>query len=52
MHPFYKYYDTKRKPWVVSYTHIVQLMTHTTNVYIAAAYLSIILLSLLAYCRG
>ena len=24
------------------YTHIAQLMTHTTNVYIAAAYLAII----------
>ena len=34
------------------YTHIAQLMTHTTTVYIAAAYLAIMLLSLLAYCRG
>ena len=33
-------------------THIAQLMTHTPNVYIAAAYLAIKLLSLLAYCRG
>ena len=28
------------------YTHIVQLMTHTANVHIAAAYLATILLSL------
>ena len=34
------------------YTHIAQLMTHTTNAYIAASYLGIKLLSLLAYCRG
>ena len=33
------------------YTHIAQLMTHATYVYIAAAYLAIMLLSLLAYCR-
>ena len=38
--------------WVVLYTHIAHLMTHTTYVYIAAAYLAIMLLSLLAYCRG
>ena len=44
--------DTKRNTWVVLYTHIAQLMTHTTIVYIAAAYLAIMLLSLLAYCRG
>ena len=31
---------------------IAQLMTHTANVYIASAYLAIMLLSLLAYCRG
>ena len=37
---------------VLLYTHIAQLMTHTTIVYIAAAYLAIMLLSLLAYCRG
>ena len=42
--------DTKRNPWVVLYTHMAQLMTHTTIVYIAAAYLKIILLILLAYC--
>ena len=34
------------------YTYIAQVMTHTTNVYMAAAYFAIILLSLLAYCRG
>ena len=28
------------------YTHIAQLMTHTTNVYMAAGYLAIMLLSL------
>ena len=33
------------------YTHIAQLMTHATYVYIATAYLAIMLLSLLAYCR-
>ena len=33
-------------------THIAQLMTHTTNVYVAATYLAIMLLSLLVYCRG
>ena len=33
------------------YTHIAQLMNHTTNVYIAAAYLAIVLLSLLALQR-
>ena len=42
----------KRNPWVVLNTYIDQLMTHTTYVYIAAAYLAIMLLSLLAYCRG
>ena len=31
------------------YTHVVQLMTHTVNAYIAAAYLAFILLSLLVY---
>ena len=31
---------------------MVQLMTHTANVYIPTAYLEIMLLSLLAYCRG
>ena len=34
------------------YTDIAQLMTHTTNVYIVAAYFAIMLQSLLAYCRG
>ena len=33
------------------YTHIAQLMTQTINVYIAIAYLAIMLLSLLAYFR-
>ena len=31
LHPLY---------WVVLYTHIAQLMTHTTNLYITAAYLA------------
>ena len=36
----------------VLFTHIDQLMTHATNVYLAAgAYLAILLLSLLVYCR-
>ena len=52
LHPLYQQHDTKRNPWVVLYTHIAQLMTHTTYAYIAAAYLAIMLLSLLAYCRG
>ena len=55
LHPLYQLYDTKRNPWVVLYTHIAQRMTHTTNVYIAAAAaacLAIMLLSHLAYCRG
>ena len=35
------------------HTHITQIMTHTANVYIAAAaYLPVMVLSLLAYCRG
>ena len=34
------------------YTHIAQLMTHTTNVYIASAYLAIMLLSLLDIAEG
>ena len=34
------------------YTHIAQLMTHTANAYIAAAYPTTMLLSFLAYCRG
>ena len=52
MYPLYQQHDTKRNPWVVLYTHIAQLMTHTTYVYTAAAYLAIMLLSLLAHCRG
>ena len=42
------------RAWVMLYTHIAQLMTHATNVCIAAsaAYLAVMLLSLLAYCRG
>ena len=51
-HPLYQYHDTKRNPWVVLYTHNAQLMTHTTYVYIAAAYIAVMLLNLLAYCRG
>ena len=43
---------TPRNPWVLLSTHIAQLLTYTTNVYIAAAYLAIMLLNLLAYCRG
>ena len=38
--------DTKRNPSVVLYTHIAQLMTRTTVVYIAAAYFAIMLLIL------
>ena len=34
------------------YTHIPKLMTHTANVYMAAACLAIMSLSLLPYCRG
>ena len=41
-----------RKENLELYTHIIQLMTHVTNVYIAAAYLAIMLLNFLAYCRG
>ena len=44
--------DTKRNRWVVLYTHITQLMAERTNVYIAATYFAIMLLSLLADCRG
>ena len=44
--------ETKRNPLVVLYTHIVQVMTHKTIAYKAAAYLAIMLLSLLAYYRG
>ena len=35
----------------VVYSH-AQLMTYTKNVYKDVAYLAVILLSLLAYCRG
>ena len=46
----------QKEPWVMLYTDIPQLMTHTTNVYItaaaAAAYLAIMSVSFLAYCRG
>ena len=34
------------------YTHIAQPTTHTATVYIVTAYLAVMLLSLLAYCRG
>ena len=43
--------DTEKNPWVVLYTRILQLMTHTTNAYITAAFFETILLSLLTYCR-
>ena len=44
--------DTNRNPWVVLYPHIDQQITHTTNVYVAAAaHLATMLLSLLACCR-
>ena len=55
LHPLHQIHDTKRNPWVALCTHIAQLMTLTTNVYMAAAaaaYLAVMLLSLLAYCRG
>ena len=54
LHPLYQQYDTKRNTWVVFYTHIAQLMTNITNVYIDAgvAYLAIMFLYLLPYCRG
>ena len=47
LHPLYQWHETKKKPWVVLYTHIAQLMTHTTNIYIAAAvpYLAVTLQS-------
>ena len=41
--------NTKMNTWLVLYTHIAQLMTHKTNVYIVGAYLEIMLLGLLAY---
>ena len=43
LHPLYPKNGTKRSPWVVLYTRIAQLITHTTNVYIAAACLAIML---------
>ena len=59
LHPLYQQHDTKRNPWVVFYTHISQLMSHTTNLYVAtaaapsaAAYLAIMLIGLLAYSKG
>ena len=33
LQPLYHEHDTKRNPWVVFYTHIAQLMTHTTYVH-------------------
>ena len=42
---------SKGNSWVLLYAHINHVLTYTTNVYIAAAYLAIMLLSLLAYCR-
>ena len=41
----------QKEPLGCVVTHIAQLMTHTTNVCIAAAYFAIMLLSLLVYCR-
>ena len=38
--------------WIVLYTHNAQVMTHTTNAYIAAAYLAIMLIIHLSYYRG
>ena len=52
LHLLYQLHDTKRNTWVVLYSHIAQQMTQTANAYIAAAYLAIMLLSFLAYCRG
>ena len=49
-HPLYQQHDTNWNPWVVFYTHIPQLMAHTTDAYIATANLAIMLLNLLAYC--
>ena len=48
--PLYQWDNTKRNPCVV-YSHC-PTNDSTTYVYIAAAYLAIMLLSLLAYCRG
>ena len=36
----------QKQPLGCVYTHIAQLMTDTTNIYIAIAYLAIMLLSL------
>ena len=49
-HPLCQQYNTNWNPWVVFYTHIPQLMAHTTDAYIATANLAIMLLNLLAYC--
>ena len=52
MHLLYQQHGIKKNTWVVLYTHIAQLMTHTAGLYKAAAYLATMLLSFLAYCRG
>ena len=33
LHPLHQQHDTKRNSWVVLYTHIAQLMTHTTYIH-------------------
>ena len=43
-------HDTKSNPWVVFYTHIPLVMTHTRSAYIAAAYHAIMLLLILRLC--
>ena len=50
--PFVSIKWKKRNPWVVLYTHIAHLMINTTNLYMAAPYLAILLLSLLTYYKG
>ena len=42
----------KRNPWLVLYSGIAQLTTHTTNVYKATTYLTIKLSIILPYCWG
>ena len=46
----HQFSDIKRNRWLL-YTNSVQLMTHAAVLY-KAAYLAIMLPSLLAYCRG
>ena len=52
LHPCINNMTPKGTPVVVLYNHITQLRTHTTNIYIAAAAYSAIILSFLTYCRG